>query len=656
MADKKSRRTAVTAMAAAAVITVGGVCFGALFYRNAPRSLTAAEVIHREADLPDITFSGTADNISKADETSSLPESSRTDSSSQDSSERESSLPESLPRTESRTPAASDDSRSGNIPQSTETVYTSAESSLAENSSLTDESRPAPTAVQAVPDAGTPAKTAPSGKEADREYFTTSINDGETVSESVYFFTIEHLVKELEVVRCDVELNGSVLTGYAGKCRLKEGENSIRVSCTYKDGDNRVYRAFRDYTVNLVSPDSAIYTDLTDCDVFESVFSFTAECEDGLSVWLNGIPVEGDGRYTVTLSEGENMIRLSSGRRELNFSVTYIPLRELDIITDLTDCTVYGSELVFTAQAVGSSPKLTVQLNGKTLRGDGGIYTAALNDGRNSIRLLARDGAKRVEKTFTVTCLPTDEEGRSPYIAEINLTDNMTVKGSSYSLSLKAADYEGGRIYADGIEVACGGASAERRWEDSQSTGYLLKLHAGENSVYIRLKDSIGRTAEFFYSINCEAAGIGEEVGRISIKAQADILGLGVLCEDDSYPVLEGETGFDTIVRFLRDNGFEVSSRGSENSRYLDRIYKEGRFAGGALSEEALAYTERAGISINGGKDDDSLGEFDYTAGSGWLYSRGGRKPSYAMSAAVFADGEDIELSFSLDFGNDVVK
>ena len=109
-------------------------------------------------------------------------------------------------------------------------------------------------------------------------------------------------------------------------------------------------------------------------------------------------------------------------------------------------------------------------------------------------------------------------------------------------------------------------------------------------------------------------------------------------------------------MRFLHDNGFEVSSRGSENSRYLDRIYKEGRFAGGALSEEALAYTEKAGISINGGKDDDSLGEFDYTAGSGWLYSRGGRKPSYAMSAAVFADGEDIELSFSLDFGNDVVK
>ena len=204
------------------------------------------------------------------------------------------------------------------------------------------------------------------------------------------------------------------------------------------------------------------------------------------------------------------------------------------------------------------------------------------------------------------------------------------------------------------MEVACGGAAAERRWEDASSTGYLLKLHQGENSVYIKLTDSIGRQSEFFYNINCESAEEGEEVGRISIKAQADVLGLGVLCENDSYPILEGETGFDTVVRFLEENGFEVSSRGSDSSRYLARIFMPGRFAGGALTDDALAYLENAGISVNNSGDPDSLGEFDYTPASGWLYCRGGKKPSYAMSAAVFSDGEDIELRFSLDFGNDV--
>ena len=72
-----------------------------------------------------------------------------------------------------------------------------------------------------------------------------------------------------------------------------------------------------------------------------------------------------------------------------------------------------------------------------------------------------------------------------------------------------------------------------------------------------------------------------------------------------------------------------------------------------ALTESALEYLSKAGLSVNSTSDPDSLGEFDYTPGAGWLYSRNGKKPSYAMSAAVFSDGEDIQLIFSLDFGND---
>ena len=517
-----------------------------------------------------------------------------------------------------------------------------------------EETQAAPTVTQARPDAGTPSPVIGDGREAEREYFTTSIKDGETVSESTYFFTITQLAEDLETVRCDVELNGSVLTGYAGKCRLKEGANAIRVSCTYKDGKNKVYRAFRDYTVYLESKESAIVTDLTDRDVYEESLTFKAECDDGLEVYLNGSPVSGSGSYTVTLSEGENMIRLTSGRRELDFSVTYIPLRELDIITDLDDCTVYGDTLTFTAQAAGgNSPKLTVQLNGKALRGSG-EYTAQLEEGTNTIRLLAKDGADKAEKSFTVTALPDMDEDSLPRLEEIDITDNMTVKGSVYSLTLKAADRDGNRIYSGHIQVACGGAECGHRWEDGTGTGYLLKLHPGDNSVYIRLTDDIGRQSEYFYNIFCESADVGEEVGRISILVRADVIGLGVLCEDSDFPVLEGETGFDTVVRFLEEHGFEVSSRGSDSSRYLARISKAGCFAGGGLTEEALAYLERAGISPDGISDTDSLGEFDYTPGSGWLYCRGGKKPSYAMSAAVFADGDDIELRFSLDFGNDV--
>ena len=657
-ADKRRRQT-VAAIAASALLTLGWVWFSADFFRNAPREDLTAEIIHREAELPEISEENkgkteeSRQDDSEPDKDSSMEESSREDSSAADSTASESSQADS-----SLTAAAEiTESHAESI---TETVPTEESSSSGTGnddteavSSKADDSS-SPVTAQTQPNAGTPEKSERSGKEADREYFTTSIKDGETVHDSIYFFTVTQLIDELELIRCDVELNGTVQTGYAGKCRLREGRNTIRVSCTYKDSENRVYRAYRDHTVYLESRDHPITTDLTDCTVYERELTFTAACEDGLEVSLNGETVTGEGEYTVSLREGENMIRLCSGRQEVDISVNYIPITAPDVITDLTDCTVYEDSIEFSAQAVGGrSPKLTVQINVKTLRGNG-TYTAPLKEGANMIRLLAKDGSDTCEKIFTVTCLPDGDSEKLPVIESISLTDNMTVKGSAYTLTMRAADCDGTRIYSGHIEVACGGNAVEKKWEDASVTGYILTLRSGENSVYIRLTDTIGRQSEFFYTIYCEGAGAGEETGRISITVKADCIGLGVLCENDSYPVLEGETGFDTIVRFLEDNGFEVDSRGSDSSKYLMQISMPGRFAGAAVTEEAKAYLEGAGISLNDTRSDDTLGEFDYTAGSGWIYSRGGKRPTYAMSAAVFGDGESIELDFSLDLGNDI--
>lgn len=627
--EKRSRRETIAAVAAAAVLTAGGAWFSAGFYRSAPREINSAEIVHRKPALPDITAEG-GGQTEKA-------------SSGNDSREENSSPENSLPTT-----AVGEDS------SHEKASYPSpGESSPAEETETQQQpvSRSEPVITQSPPSADAPALTIGDGSKTDREYFTTSIKNGERVGDSLYFFTVTHLIDSLELLRCDVQVNGKAQEGFAGRCRLTEGANTIRVSCSYRDKENKIYRAFRDYTVYLESERAAINTDLTDRVVYQPRLSFTAECEDGLEVRLNGGAVAGGGSYTVTLAEGENLITLTSGKQELVFTVTYIPLRELDIITDLADCTVYGEELVFTAQAVGgSSPTLTVQVNGKAVHGKEGVYTVPLTEGQNSIRLLAKDGADRAEKLFTVTALPEYDEKKLPRLESISLTDNMTVRGGSYMLSLKAEDCDGVRIYSDNIEVFCGGEQLQRRWEDASGTGYMLELRSGENSVYIRLTDDTGRQSEFFYRINCEGAAVGEEIGRVDISVRADLLGLGVLCEEDSFPLLEGETGFDTIERFLREKGFEVTG----SSGYLERISMPNRFAAAAPTEEELAYLENAGIRVNNSGDPHSLGEFDYTTSSGWIFFVGGEKVSYGISSAVFAEGERIELRFSLDLGNDV--
>lgn len=634
----KTRKITIASVAAAVIMTAGAACFAAGFYRNAPRENTQVGITHREVMLPEIS----AEGLKKIDSSSSVSE----DTSSRND---ESSSPDSRPDTEEKVrpvDSITDASRADDT-----AVITAVQS----QDDIPAEDSEAPSSIVQVPAAAdTPSKTVPDGRKADREYFTTSIKDGENVSDSTYFFTITHLAEDLETVRCDVEINGSLMTGFAGRVRLREGANSIRITCTYKDAENKIYRAFRDYTVNLSSSAAEIVTDLTDGEVYDPEFTFYAACDEGLEVRLNGREITGSGSFTVTLSEGENMIKLSSGDTSLDFSVTYIPIRGLTVITDLSDMTVYTDSITFSAAAAGGkSPKLTVQVNGKALRGES-PYTAQLNEGSNTIRLLARENDEKFERIFTVISLPESAEKNLPQITSISLEDDMTVKGSAYTLTLTAADCDGTRLYSDNIEVICGGVIVPRKWEDSACTGYLLKLHAGPNSVTVKLKDRIGRTSEFSWNINCEAAETGEEVGRIAISVSADAVGLGTLCGNDSFPVLEGETGFDTMKRFLEENGFEVSFRGSESSRYLDRIYMQGRFAQAALTEESKAYLAGSGVTPNNSRDDDSLGEFDYASGSGWLYSRNGKKPSYAMSSAVFADGERVTLVFSLDLGNDV--
>ena len=633
----KDRKSIIASAAAALMLTAGAVCFAAGFYRNAPREDTPIGIEHREAMLPEISPDGlSADN--------STPE-------QKDTSSRkdESSSPESTPDTDNSRPAY--DENSGSVDADNSAVVIHSQNDSQETSD--DDSHPQTVIVQAPDDVTNLAKTTPDGREADREYFTTSISDGETVTDSTYFFTVTHLIENLENVGCDVEVNGSLMTGFAGRVHLREGANTIRVSCTYKDAENKVYRAFRDYTVYLSSPAAEIVTDLFDREVYTPEFTFTAYCEEGLEVRLNGRLITGEDSFTVTLSEGENMIKLTSGKTTMDFSVTYIPVRTLAIITDLSSCTVYTDSITFSAKAVGgNSPKLSVLVNRKAIRGSD-TFTAPLKEGDNTIRLFAKDGNEQTEQTFTVTSLHNIDESKLPYFESINLDDGITVKGSTYTLTLKAADCDGNRLYSDNIEVVCG-STVPCKWQDASITGYILKLRGGENTVTIKLRDSTGRQNEFCYKINCETAEVGEEVGRIQISVNADLVGLGTLCESDSFPVLEGETGFDTMVRFLEENGYEVTYRGSANSRYLARISMAGRFAGAELTDKARAYLAGAGVTPNDSRDDDSLGEFDYTAGSGWMYSRNGKKPAYAMTSAVFADGERVALVFSLDLGNDM--
>ena len=62
----------------------------------------------------------------------------------------------------------------------------------------------------------------------------------------------------------------------------------------------------------------------------------------------------------------------------------------------------------------------------------------------------------------------------------------------------------------------------------------------------------------------------------------------------------------------------------------------------------------RDGISLTGQSDPDSLGEMDYTRGSGWMYDVNGAYPGFGMDGGFPSDGDVITLRFTLSWGKDI--
>ena len=106
--------------------------------------------------------------------------------------------------------------------------------------------------------------------------------------------------------------------------------------------------------------------------------------------------------------------------------------------------------------------------------------------------------------------------------------------------------------------------------------------------------------------------------------------------------------------RFLQQNGFTGDFTGKGDQRYLSRIHKSGAFSGGAVNSELAELIKNDGIADSNTQYADSLGEFDYTYGSGWVYTVNGNMPAYGMGKVNFTDGDTVRLAFTVAYGRDI--
>ncbi len=309
-------------------------------------------------------------------------------------------------------------------------------------------------------------------------YFTTSIIDGETTAEETYPFTITHQPQR-EPIGLAVTVNGRELR-YAAQTtsvtvHLATGANTIVVSADYRE-DGGTVRATRSYTVCYAQPGELIIV--------------AKRTSDGRQLGELG-----------TVSEG---------------ALTFTACAERD-----------GS----------TYPVQSVELNGRTLAGSGGSYTADLNSGENRIRVKASYQSSTADVTYTITY----NANAFRIITSISDTviDDNTAQ-SSASFEKVTVDSERYRFWLQLIQST--GKESIDRVRVSDSTGtlsltqdsddrYTVQMGREDRQLYIDYKDSTGRSKTYKYQLHFQRGAEDTPEDRqptiiAQVEADGTVIGL----------------------------------------------------------------------------------------------------------------------------------
>lgn len=309
-------------------------------------------------------------------------------------------------------------------------------------------------------------------------YFTTSIIDGETTAEETYPFTITHQPQR-EPIGLAVTVNGRELR-YAAQTtsvtvHLAAGANTIVVSADYRE-DGGTVRATRSYTVCYAQP----------------------------------------GELIIVAK------RTSDGRQ----------LGELGTVSE--------GALTFTAYAErdGSTyPVQSVELNGRTLAGSGGSYTADLNSGENRIRVKASYQSSTADVTYTITY------NASAFQISTTISDTViddSTAQSSASFEKVTVDSQQYKFRLDLIRST--GKESIDRVRVSDSTGtfsltqdseeyYTVDMGREDRQLYIDYRDSTGRSRTYKYMLHFQRGAEGTPEDRqptiiAQVEADGTVIGL----------------------------------------------------------------------------------------------------------------------------------
>ena len=426
---------------------------------------------------------------------------------------------------------------------------------------------------------------------------------------------------------------------------------------------------------------------------FEIIIYYTADVslrmdytvkEDGASVSRQAVCENTRSKTAEAVYDDQ----LSDGM--LNYSMTLIGSEGENIRITSVTCYQSGSGRTVT---LGGEGRLELLLkDGKT--------------GENTFEIEARDSSGNAYH-FTVN-IPYKHRGENNIRIETNLVDGQEIiNGTKTNLTVRAwsEDANGnviGYIPANGTDtkltvmldgealsyVSSSGAASEYDLYPANPEVGDTNTH----TLYIYAEDALGNYGELTLTLNGRRRESGQQIGKATIYVDMTALGLGVVAnlsydvladEPVAYVIAKAIMGEDTGEPFgasAQPLGWSGRYAGTLDSGFYLQSLTTGHTANaleggtwpGSTEEEVLAAIDarfgagtglatlwrclyRNGLNKSTGSG-NSFGEFDYTGGSGWMYSVGGTTyyPGQSMSHVYLQDGDVLTVRYTLAYGWDV--
>lgn len=248
---------------------------------------------------------------------------------------------------------------------------------------------------------------------------------------------------------------------------------------------------------------------------------------------------------------------------------------------------------------------------------------------------------------------PEENQRKAPVI-RASIT-NETVNKNPFIVPVKVFDYNGNELRANhNYQFFLNGEYLDYHSRQQDGTyEYNLYLTEGENTVVIKAWDNEGYTAE--KTLKVTFVPVPEEV-RVRFIMSAEVVGLGTMI-DEWVTSTSDQTVAQIVDKRLSSYGYTSIYDGTLDSDtyFLRHIQKQGIAQSWSIADDERSLLEMLGYNLTEGPNSvDSLGEKDFTAGSGWMVTLNHYYIAQTMGTRPVRDGDEIHLIYTLSVGKDI--